>query len=364
MVRAVREVSLNTSATRKWVIFGTVFAVWLVADLWSKHWADTRLGTANHPLVVRVGPEDAGRPLGEVLTTRLGLDTAELPRVIAATDRLAPAVTLDGEARVFADQEALRRQTGFWLFWRDDLGLAPRRLDLRRDLNLIEGWLRLAHPETPREAISEAALGVQAEVAFAEWASQVYTRLDPEEVAALAGAGRLHPIAWADAALDPQGAVADGETYLVGARHIDVSGEWFKFVYAENPGAAFGLMKDLPPDTRHLVFVILTLVAFGVILSITWRLPAHSRLVLVAFAGILSGAVGNFVDRLRYRFVIDFIDMDLGFMHWPTYNVADIAISLGVVAILIDVTFNKASVLAAPPASPPASKDGAAAAGG
>ncbi len=344
---------MNTSATRKWLIFGGVFALWLVGDLWSKHWADTTLATANHPLVIRVSAEEAGRPLGNVISARLGLDAAELPSVLASTDRLAPAVELSGDARIFADREALRERSGFWIFWRDDTSLPPRRLDLRRDLNLIEGWMRLANPQAAREAVREAALGVQAETAFAEWASQVYTRLEPEEVASLAKGGRLHPIAWAETALDPQGAVVAGEAYLVGARHIDVSGDWFKFVYAENPGAAFGLMKDLPPDTRHLVFIILTLVAFGVILSITWRLPVHSRLVLVAFSGILSGAVGNFIDRLRYRFVIDFIDMDLGFMHWPTYNVADIAISLGVVAILIDVTFNRASVLAAPPAATP-----------
>ena len=343
---------LNSSGTRKWLIFGSVFALWLVADLWSKHWADTNLGTANHPLVVRVAPSEVGRPLSEVLSGRLGLDTDALPRVIASTDRLAPALSLSGDAKIFADRETLRTYSGFWLFWRDNLDLPPRRLDLRRDLNLVESWLRLAHPEASREDMVEATRGVQAGTAFATWASEVYTRLDPTDVSELAASGCLHPVAWADAALDPQAPVAEGETYLVGARHIDVSGDWFKFVYAENPGAAFGLMKDLPPDTRHLVFVILTLVAFGVILSITWRLPAHSRLVLVAFAGILSGAAGNFVDRLRYRFVIDFIDMDLGFMHWPTYNIADIAISLGVVAILVDVTFNRASVLAAPPKEP------------
>jgi lipoprotein signal peptidase len=337
------------SGTRKWLIFASVFTVWLVADLWSKHWADTRLGTPAHPLVVRVNPSEAGQPLGQVLTGRLGLDPAELPLVLAATDRLAPALRLAGDARVFADRDTLRQHAGFWIFWRDDLELPPRRLDLRRDLGRVEGWLRLAHPEAAREALGDAARAAHASLGLADWASEVYTRLSPDEVARLADGGRLHPIPWATEALTAELPVKDGETFLVGARHIDVSGEWFKFVYAENPGAAFGLMKDLPPDTRHLVFVLLTLVAFGVILSITSRLPAQSRLILIAFAGILSGAVGNFIDRLRYRFVIDFIDMDLGFMHWPTYNIADIAISLGVVAILVDVTFNKQSVLATPP---------------
>jgi signal peptidase II len=346
-------VRVQGSATRKWVIFTSVFAVWLVADLWSKHWADTALATPGHPMVVQIGPDEAGKPLGAVLQGRLGVVPEALPTRLASTERLAPAVRLAGDAPVFADRERLREQSGFWIFWREDRALSPRRLDLRRDLGRVEGWLRLAHPEASREAIGEAVREVHATVGLAEWASAVYTRLDAAEVGDLVDAGRLHPIPWASEALTAEAPVKAGETYLVTGHHIDVAGDWFKFVYAENPGAAFGLMKDLPPVTRHLVFVLLTLVAFGVILSITWRLPAQSRLILIAFAGILSGAVGNFIDRLRYRFVIDFIDMDLGFMHWPTYNIADIAISLGVIAILVDVTFNKASVLAAPPQAPP-----------
>ena len=80
--------------------------------------------------------------------------------------------------------------------------------------------------------------------------------------------------------------------------------------------------------------------------TIVARLPAHGWLVATAFAGILAGAAGNFIDRVRYGYVIDFIDWDLGFMHWPTFNVADIAISVGVVALLLDLFFNKNSLLA------------------
>ena len=94
------------------------------------------------------------------------------------------------------------------------------------------------------------------------------------------------------------------------------------------------------------LMTVLFIVAFVVIGSIVGRLPTEGWVVLSGFAGILAGAAGNFIDRLRYGYVIDFIDMDLGFMHWPTYNVADIAIALGVIALLLDLTFNKKSVLA------------------
>ena len=63
----------------------------------------------------------------------------------------------------------------------------------------------------------------------------------------------------------------------------------------------------------------------------------------------MAGAAGNFVDRIRYGYVIDFIDMHLGFMHWPTYNVADIAITIGVVQLVIDIMFNKDSPLVVEP---------------
>ena len=72
----------------------------------------------------------------------------------------------------------------------------------------------------------------------------------------------------------------------------------------------------------------------------------------IALVSILAGAAGNFVDRVRYGYVIDFIDMHLGFMRWPTYNVADIAITVGVIVLIGDILFNKDSPLAAPPKSP------------
>jgi signal peptidase II len=100
---------------------------------------------------------------------------------------------------------------------------------------------------------------------------------------------------------------------------------------------------------RDSLFFSLTLVVFLVILGILIRTEPRHWMVLVALTGVLAGAMGNFVDRIRYGYVIDFIDMDLGFMHWPTYNVADIGISCGVVLLMFDITFNPESPLVTEP---------------
>jgi signal peptidase II len=332
------------SGSKKWIRFSVVFAVWLVADLWSKHWADVSLAGPRHPLPIAIGDDEVGRPLGDVLKGRLGWESQEIERNLPLVQKLAPAATWRAEDKPFAKDSPAAGVGALWVFWRDDQGLSPRRFDLI-DRRLLVDWLTLAHPKTDRAEVVGVAQEGAAELTFADLLPAMFRKLDAAIVARLFAEGRIHP-AVQGGGFTMSTPVAAGETYLVLDHQIDVMGDWWKFTYAENPGAAFGFLKGLSPDVRHWVFMLLTLVAFIVIGSIVYRLPAEGWLVLTAFAGILSGAVGNFVDRIRYGFVIDFIDMDLGFMHWPTYNVADIAISLGVIALMVDLTFNKNSVLA------------------
>ena len=139
---------------------------------------------------------------------------------------------------------------------------------------------------------------------------------------------------------------------------------FLSFIHAENPGAAFSLLRD--SEYRLYVFGAFTVLAVLMIGNMVRTLPARERFLNVAFALVMSGAVGNAIDRVVQGTVTDFIRMyteapglkswliaQVGTAEWPTYNIADIAISLGVIAILVDVTFNKASVLAAPPQAPP-----------
>lgn len=113
---------------------------------------------------------------------------------------------------------------------------------------------------------------------------------------------------------------------------------FFNLVHVHNTGAAFSLFADQPGWQRGF-FVVLALVAAGVILYLLRRTRGQP-LFCAALALILGGAVGNLIDRVLYGHVIDFLDFYLGTWHWPAFNVADSAITLGA-ALLIWDSFRK-----------------------
>jgi signal peptidase II len=112
------------------------------------------------------------------------------------------------------------------------------------------------------------------------------------------------------------------------------------FRYVENPGAAFGLLGDLPASTRLPFFFAIGIVCGVVIIRFYMRTLPGQTVMRFGLAAILGGALGNSLDRAIHGYVIDFIDfswMDRPGMHWPTFNVADVAISLGGLLVFIDV---------------------------
>lgn len=344
-----------TPKTKKLLLFAAVFATWLALDVISKDWADTSLANRSHPLPVHITAAEAGKPLREVLAARFGWTAAEAAEHMMNMERLEPAGNYQPTDKVYGPGPAATAR-GFYVFWRDDgsVDKAPRRID-KNERSLVTSWLTMAldkkgMPEAEREQqraeIQQRVGALVTSWTFADWLPARFRKVDADDVASLAPRA-LHPITSAGARLSGDEVVKDGEAYLLTEKHVDVMGDWWKFVYAENPNAAFGFMKGVPEATRHVLFLILNLLAFIVISSIVWRLPPGGWLVYVAFAGILAGAAGNFIDRLRFGYVIDFIDWDLGFTHWPTFNVADIAISVGVVVLILDITFNPKSPLVA-----------------
>lgn len=108
----------------------------------------------------------------------------------------------------------------------------------------------------------------------------------------------------------------------------DVIGEWVRFTLVYNPGAAFGLGQGF--QYSRWLFLVLTLVALA-ILSWLYRTTADGdRPRVLAIALVCAGAIGNLVDRVRHDLgVVDFIDVGVGAARWPTFNVADIAVSCG-----------------------------------
>lgn len=111
-----------------------------------------------------------------------------------------------------------------------------------------------------------------------------------------------------------------------------VEGFW-RFRYLENPGAAWGVLGSLDPSFRLPFFRSAPLVAMAILALLYFRAAKRQWLLRLSLAVIVGGAMGNFVDRWLHGYVIDFIDWQIWGYHWPTFNVADVAISLGVVGV-------------------------------
>ena len=109
---------------------------------------------------------------------------------------------------------------------------------------------------------------------------------------------------------------------------------FFNIVRVHNTGAAFSFLADASGWQRWF-FTAIGVVAVGVIL---WMLKAHpgQKLFSFALACILGGAVGNVIDRVRYGYVVDFLDFYWGTWHFPAFNIADSAISVGAACLILD----------------------------
>ena len=102
-----------------------------------------------------------------------------------------------------------------------------------------------------------------------------------------------------------------------------------------NSGAAFSFLSDASGWQRWF-FIALAAVVVVVLTVWLYRLPRNQTRLALALSLVLGGAAGNLVDRVFYGHVIDFIDVYYGSWHWPTFNVADSAISIGAVLLLLD----------------------------
>lgn len=122
---------------------------------------------------------------------------------------------------------------------------------------------------------------------------------------------------------------------------IPIISNLFSLTYIRNPGAAFGLLAGSSNAFRMLFFGVTSVFALALLGTILVRLPERDWMGQLSIAAILGGAVGNLLDRLRYGEVIDFLDVYIDTYHWPAFNVADSAISVGVVFLIIHFAFEK-----------------------
>jgi len=116
---------------------------------------------------------------------------------------------------------------------------------------------------------------------------------------------------------------------------VTVIDGWLALTLVLNPGLAFGLLGSVPPGWRWVV-AALSLVALAVLARVALRvLPAGGWTGRLAIGLIFGGAVGNLVDRARFGAVVDFVDVYWRGWHWPAFNVADSAITVGVALLAL-----------------------------
>ena len=115
---------------------------------------------------------------------------------------------------------------------------------------------------------------------------------------------------------------------------------FFSIIHTENPGAAFSLFAASQSEWRSFFLVGLSSCAMVLVAALLWQpggRVAQSRALRIGLALILGGALGNNYDRVFVGTVTDFLDFYLGSLHWPAFNAADLAISIGVGLVILDM---------------------------
>jgi signal peptidase II len=112
---------------------------------------------------------------------------------------------------------------------------------------------------------------------------------------------------------------------------------FFNITYVRNTGVAFGILDSIQSSVKSTILAILTVAAVIAVVIYSLRTPVNHRLLQVGLSLILAGALGNLYDRLNYGYVIDFIDVYFRNYRWPSFNVADSAITTGVALLALEL---------------------------
>jgi len=114
---------------------------------------------------------------------------------------------------------------------------------------------------------------------------------------------------------------------------------FFDIIHMRNTGAAFSLLQGLPVAYRTYFFLGVTIIALGALFIIFWKEKENSLMLKFVISLIIAGAIGNLTDRMLYNEVVDFLSFYLGRYRWPTFNLADTYISLGMAGLVIHTFF-------------------------
>src|ERR1043165_8953834 len=116
---------------------------------------------------------------------------------------------------------------------------------------------------------------------------------------------------------------------------------FFNITYVRNTGVAFGIFSSISSPAKSVLLSVFTACAAAAVITYSVRSPVGNRLLQFALALILGGALGNLYDRLAYGYVVDFLEFYVGSYHWPSFNVADSAISVGVLLLAVEIIRNE-----------------------
>lgn len=112
---------------------------------------------------------------------------------------------------------------------------------------------------------------------------------------------------------------------------------FFDIVHSQNTGMAFGLFADSSSEWRTAILIVLSAAALLLVAAMLWTSPTMDRLSVAGLALILGGASGNVFDRILSGRVTDFLELYIGSLHWPTFNLADSAIVVGSALLILDL---------------------------
>jgi len=129
-------------------------------------------------------------------------------------------------------------------------------------------------------------------------------------------------------------------SHLTPHQILSVIPGFFNIVLVKNRGMAFGILNQTKPGLFPIFLLATTIAAIGVILFFFWA-RKNQIWVMIGLSLILGGAVGNLIDRVRLGYVIDFLDFFLAGHHWPAFNVADSAVTVGTFWLLLHVIRGK-----------------------
>ncbi len=311
---------MQEQARRAVVVFLVLSVAGAALDLWTKDWAARNLATDRHPLVLSVVDDDLGKTVGE------WQKKGPFPEgTVGDLIRLPPPLDVRASQELKPLELWSRGHAGWYLFLDATFQSSPRFIlnpvrQTQRAMQGKEGWR-----EQWKDRVMRWGEMIQGDVSF----------LSVEDIDGLLQAGLLFPVQLPLDTVREDSPVVQGERFLLMDRSIQLIPGLLQFVYAENPGAAWGFLASAPRWVRQVVLQGFSLVAILAVLVIVWRIRAlrGAMTSVVALSLVFGGAAGNLVDRIARHYVVDFIDMYVGSSHWPTYNVADIGITFGVILL-------------------------------